>query len=152
MYWDFFHMSIIVLLMCTAVSVYFFLFSTQNIIYLLIEISIFISILVYTQVGPMSSNHSNLYKELLALVWGCYWVLHFKVNGTGARVGEENRTARGVGQRGQDRKEQRRELPVLRYHKIFLIYLYPFLVVIILLISCIIFINDCICILTGLTG
>ena len=42
------------------------------------------------------------------------------------------------------------ELPVLHYHKIMVIYPYPFLVVIIQLFSCIIFINGCICILTGL--
>ena len=42
----------------------------------------------------------------------------------------------------------RRDLPVLRYHKTMVIYPYPFLVVITLLFSCIIFINDCICILT----
>ena len=40
------------------------------------------------------------------------------------------------------------ELPVLYYHKIMVIYYYPFLVVITLLFSCILFINDCICILT----
>ena len=41
------------------------------------------------------------------------------------------------------------ELPVYHYHEIMVIYTYPFLVVITLLFSCIIFINDCICILTG---
>ena len=40
------------------------------------------------------------------------------------------------------------ELPVLRYHKIMAIYPYPFLVVITQLIYWIIFINDCIFILT----
>ena len=34
------------------------------------------------------------------------------------------------------------DLPVLHYHKIMVIYPYPFLVVIIKLFSCIIFIND----------
>ena len=43
-------------------------------------------------------------------------------------------------------------LPVLHYHKIMVIYLYPFLVVITQLFSWIIFINDCICILTGSPG
>ena len=41
------------------------------------------------------------------------------------------------------------DLPVLHYHEIMVIYFYPFLVVITLLFSWIIFINDCICILTG---
>ena len=41
------------------------------------------------------------------------------------------------------------DLPILCYHKIMVIYPYPFLVVITLLFSWIIFINDCICILTG---
>ena len=40
-------------------------------------------------------------------------------------------------------------LPVLHYHKIMVIYLYPFLVVVTQLFSWIIFITDCICILTG---
>ena len=44
------------------------------------------------------------------------------------------------------------DLPVLRYHKIMVIYPYPFLVVITQLFSCIIFNNDCICILTGSPG
>ena len=41
------------------------------------------------------------------------------------------------------------ELPVSYYHKIIVIYPYPFLVVINLFFSWIIFINDYICILTG---
>ena len=45
--------------------------------------------------------------------------------------------------------EHRRELPVLHYHKIMAIYPYPFLVVIIHLLSWIKIINSCICILTG---
>ena len=44
------------------------------------------------------------------------------------------------------------ELPVIHYHKIMVIYHYPFLVVITQLFSCIIFINGCICILTGSPG
>ena len=44
------------------------------------------------------------------------------------------------------------DLPVLRYLKIMVIYPYPFLVVINQLFSCIIFIDDCICILTGSPG
>ena len=44
------------------------------------------------------------------------------------------------------------DLPVLHYHKIMVIYPYPFLVVITQLFSCTIFINDCICILTGSPG
>ena len=44
------------------------------------------------------------------------------------------------------------ELPVLCYHKIMVIYPSPFLVVINQFFSCIICINDCICILTGLPG
>ena len=44
------------------------------------------------------------------------------------------------------------ELPILHYHKITLIYPYPFLMVITHLFSCIIFINDCIYILTGSPG
>ena len=43
-------------------------------------------------------------------------------------------------------------LPVLRYHEIMVIYPYPFVVVITQLFSWIIFINDCICILTGSSG
>ena len=41
------------------------------------------------------------------------------------------------------------DLPVFHYHEIMLIYPYPFLVAITQLFSWIIFINDCICILTG---
>ena len=44
------------------------------------------------------------------------------------------------------------ELTVLCYHKILVMYPYPFFVVITLLFSNIIFINDCICILTGPPG
>ena len=44
------------------------------------------------------------------------------------------------------------DLPVLRYHKVMVIYPYHFLVVIDQLFSCIIFINDCICTLTGSPG
>ena len=44
------------------------------------------------------------------------------------------------------------ELPFLCYHEIMLIYPYHFVVVINLLFSWIIFINDCICILTGSPG
>ena len=44
------------------------------------------------------------------------------------------------------------DLPVLRYHKIMVIYPYPFLVVITQLFSCIIFINEFTCILTGSPG
>ena len=44
------------------------------------------------------------------------------------------------------------ELPVLHYQKIMAIYPYPFLVVITQLFSWIIFIHDCICILTGSHG
>ena len=47
------------------------------------------------------------------------------------------------------RRRHRWDLPVLRYHEIMVIYPYPFLVVITLLLSWIIFINDFICILTG---
>ena len=46
----------------------------------------------------------------------------------------------------------RLELSILHYHKIMVIYPYPLLVVIIQLLSWIIFINDCICILSGSTG
>ena len=49
-------------------------------------------------------------------------------------------------------EDHRWELPVLHYQKILVIYPYPFFVVIILLLSQIIFMNDCICILTGPTG
>ena len=45
--------------------------------------------------------------------------------------------------------QHRWNLPVLCYHKIMVIYPYPFLVVITQFLSCIIFINDCICILNG---
>ena len=48
--------------------------------------------------------------------------------------------------------DHRWDLPVLRYHKIMVIYHYPFVVVITQLFSCIIFINGCICILTGSPG
>ena len=44
------------------------------------------------------------------------------------------------------------ELPVLRYHKILVIYPYRFFAVITQLLSNIIFINYCICILTGSPG
>ena len=44
------------------------------------------------------------------------------------------------------------DLPVLHYREIMVIYPYPFLVVITQLFSCVIFINDCIRILTGLPG
>ena len=44
------------------------------------------------------------------------------------------------------------ELTVLYYHKIMVIYHYPFFVVITQLFSWIILINDCICILTGSPG
>ena len=44
------------------------------------------------------------------------------------------------------------DLPVLHYHKIMVIYPYPFLVVMTQLFSWIIFINDCICVLTGSPG
>ena len=50
------------------------------------------------------------------------------------------------------RYKHRWELPVLHYHKIMVIYPYPFLVVIAQLFSWIIFIHDCICILTGSHG
>ena len=49
------------------------------------------------------------------------------------------------------RWRHRWELPVLHYHKIMLIYPYPSLVVITQFFSWIIFIRDCICILTGST-
>ena len=48
--------------------------------------------------------------------------------------------------------EHRWDLTVLRYHEIMVTYPYPFLVVITQFFSCIIFINDCICILTGSPG
>ena len=48
--------------------------------------------------------------------------------------------------------KHRRKLSVLHYHKIIVIYPYAFLVVINQLFSCIICINDCICILIGSTG
>ena len=44
------------------------------------------------------------------------------------------------------------ELPVPHYHKIMVIYLYPFLVVVTQFFSCIIFVNDCIFILTISSG
>ena len=44
------------------------------------------------------------------------------------------------------------ELSVIHYHGIIVIYPYPFLVIITQFFSWIIFINDCICVLTGLTG
>ena len=48
--------------------------------------------------------------------------------------------------------KHRWDLTVLHYHKIMVIYPHPFLVVINQLFACIIFINDCICILSGSTG
>ena len=42
------------------------------------------------------------------------------------------------------------ELPILHYHRIIEIYPYPFLMVITLFLSWIIFVNNCICILNGL--
>ena len=44
------------------------------------------------------------------------------------------------------------DLLALRYHEMMVIYPYPFLLVINQLFSCIIFINDGICILTGSPG
>ena len=44
------------------------------------------------------------------------------------------------------------ESPILHYHKIMVIYPYPFLVVTAQFFSWIIFINDCICILIGSPG
>ena len=44
------------------------------------------------------------------------------------------------------------ELPVLHYKKIMIIHPYPFFVAMTQLFSCIIFINGCICILTGSPG
>ena len=60
----------------------------------------------------------------------------------------------GVGSRAHRMRPRRVpyhiwELPVLRYHKIMVIYPYPFSVVITLLLYYIVFINDYICILTG---
>ena len=49
----------------------------------------------------------------------------------------------------QTHLHHRWDLPVLRYQKIMVIYPYSFLVAITQLFSNIIFINDCICILTG---
>ena len=49
-------------------------------------------------------------------------------------------------------RQHRWELPVIHYLKIMAIYPYPLLVVITQLFSWIIFINDCICILTGSPG
>ena len=48
--------------------------------------------------------------------------------------------------------DHRWELPVLRYHKVMVIYPYPFLVVINQFLSWVIFINDRICIFTGSPG
>ena len=48
--------------------------------------------------------------------------------------------------------DHRWDLPILHYHEIMVIFPYPFFVVITQLFSCIIFINDCICILTGSPG
>ena len=53
---------------------------------------------------------------------------------------------------GWRRWQHRWELPVLHYHEIMVIYHYPFFEVITQLFSCIIFINDCICILTVSPG
>ena len=44
------------------------------------------------------------------------------------------------------------ELPVLHYHEIMVLYPYYFLVVITQLFTWIIFIHDCVCILTGSPG
>ena len=56
------------------------------------------------------------------------------------------------GRGGIPSSTHRWELPVIHYHKIMVIYHYPFVVVIIQFFSWIILINDCICILTGSPG
>ena len=48
----------------------------------------------------MSSNHGNLFNELIILVWGHYGVLHVIMNSTG--VGDRYGTTSGAGRRGCD--------------------------------------------------
>ena len=44
----------------------------------------------YKTYGLVASKHSNFYNKLLALVQGCYIVIHDKANGTVLGVGEGN--------------------------------------------------------------
>ena len=50
----------------------------------------------------MSSNHGNLFNELVIRVQGSYGVLHVIMNSTGVRVGERDGTTSGAGQSGCD--------------------------------------------------
>ena len=64
------------------------------------------------------------------------------------RIFRSGRRPEGAGSSVQHRWD----LPILCYHEIMIIYPYPFLVVITQFFSYIIFINGCICILTGSPG
>ena len=66
--------------------------------------------------------------------------------------GRSRHAIQGADMSGGVWRVHRWDLTVLRYHEIMVIYPYPFLVVITQFFSCIIFINDCICILTGSPG
>ena len=49
--------------------------------------------------GPIGSNHGNLFKGILSLLFRRYGVLHANFNGkgVGVGVGDGNRTVRGTG-------------------------------------------------------
>ena len=48
----------------------------------------------------MSSNHGNLFNELVILVRGHYRVLHVIMNSTGVGVGDRDGTTSGSGRSG----------------------------------------------------
>ena len=58
--------------------------------------------------GPIGSNHGNLFKGILSLLFRRYGVLHAKFNGkgvgvgVGVGVGDGNRAVRGTGWSGRD--------------------------------------------------
>ena len=47
------------------------------------------------KLGPVSSNHGNIFNKLIALIWGRYGILHAKVNNMRALLGDWNRTVIG---------------------------------------------------------
>ena len=59
-------------------------------------------IILYELRGPTSSNHGNLFNELVILVRGRYGVIHIIMNITGVGVGDRDETASRSGWRGFD--------------------------------------------------
>ena len=53
--------------------------------------------ILYEIKGPMSSNHGNLFNEIVTLVRGRYRVLHVTMNSTVVGVGDGDRSASGEG-------------------------------------------------------